>query len=328
MIGDGQIGYFARLTGVREMIVVNIAGGLGNQMFEYAAALRLAHKNGVPLKLDLSGYGPQGDDLGPGLEAYRRRVRLLDLSISGVRATDAEIATVKDPYATRSTLSRIVRKLRKIWPGLGMPATDFHERRYRFDPDVLNLGSSIYLSGFWQSEKYFADIADLVQAEFKPRDPKIMEYAREFVSKLRQGDETIVSVHVRRGELAHAQDVLKSTRGVFGPPTGLDYIRHALSRFDSGRCRFLVFSDTASDIAWCKENIKADKLHFSEGHSDLQDMMLMSACDQHIIASTFSWWAAWLNRGPNRRVIAPSQWGFANLGMVTDDLIPAGWEMI
>ena len=310
------------------MIIVHIAGGLGNQMFEYAAARRLAHARGVPLKLDLSGYGPQGEHMGAGLEAFRRQVRLQEFNINADQATPEEIGSLKDPYANSRTFSRIVRRLRRIRPSFAWPPTHFQERRYRFDPDVLNLSSPCYLGGFWQSERYFLDIAELIRKEFTPRDPTIMNYVREYITRLKASCGTIVSLHVRRGELAHAQDKLKNTKGVFGPPTGLEYIRQAIAKFEPGSCKFLVFSDSAPDIAWCKENIKADQLHFSEGHNDIQDMMLMSACDHHIIASTFSWWAAWLNPRQGRRVIAPSKWGFTNLGMVTDDLIPADWVMI
>jgi hypothetical protein len=310
------------------MIIVQIAGGLGNQMFEYATARRLAHVRNVPLKLDLSGYGPQGENMAAGLEAFRRHVRLQEFNINAEQATPAEIARLKDPYANSRTVSRIVRRVRRIWPSFGWPATHFKERQYRFDPAVLDLGTRCFLAGFWQSEKYFADVAEMIRLEFTPRDPTIMNYARRYVADLKASSGTVVSLHVRRGELAHAQDKLKNTTGVFGPPTGLEYIRQAIARFEPGSCKFLVFSDSAPDIAWCKENIKADQLSFSEGHSDIQDMMLMSACDHHIIASTFSWWAAWLNPRPGKRVIAPSKWGFANLGMVTDDLIPADWVMI
>jgi hypothetical protein len=251
-----------------------------------------------------------------------------DFNIKAEQASPDEIARLKDPYANSKTVSRIVRRLRRVWPSLGWPVTHFQERRYRFDPDVLNLSSPCYLGGFWQSEKYFLDIAELIRKEFTPRDPTIMEHSRQYVQKIKATSGTVVSLHVRRGELAHAQDKLKNTKGVFGPPTGLEYISQAIKKFDQGSCTFLVFSDSAPDIEWCKQNINANGLHFSEGHTDIQDMMLMSACDHHIIASTFSWWAAWLNPQLGKRVIAPSKWGFANLGMVTDDLIPADWVMI
>jgi Glycosyl transferase family 11 len=310
------------------MILVQLGGGLGNQMFQYATGRRLAHVCGVPLKLDLTSYGPEGDHQAPGLEAFRRFVRITEFNIVAEPATPQEIADLRDPYTDNSkTMSRIVRQLRRLNPRLGWSKTHFRERRYRFDPELLELQSPCYLSGFWQSDKYFTDIAVMLRKELTPLDPALVEYARRFVASVRASGSIIVSLHVRRGELALAKEKLNNTKGVFGPPTGLEYIQKALKQFEPG-CRFIVFSDSAPDIAWCKENIKADGLHFSEGHNDVQDLMIMSACDHHIIASTFSWWAAWLNDRPKRRVIAPSQWGFPGGVMVTDDLIPPEWTMI
>ena len=108
-----------------------------------------------------------------------------------------------------------------------------------------------------------------------------------------------------------------------------------MKKFDA-ESRFLIFSDTARDIQWCRDNIRPDwlapeRLHFSDGHTDLQDATLMSCCDHNIIAnSTFSWWAAWLNTTPGRRVIAPRSWSNpGNAGkMTTTDLIPPSWEII
>jgi hypothetical protein len=310
------------------MIITRLAGGLGNQLFQYAAGRRLAHLRGVPLKLDLSGYKPEGDDQAPGLEAFRRQVRLHEFNIASEVATAEETNALRDRYHDSAALSRIVRQLRRFRPALGWPTTHFRERRYRFDPTVLDLCAPCYLSGFWQTEKYFFDVAALIRRELTPRDPAILADSRRYVDSLRtSGGGPVVSVHVRRGELVHAQEVLKSTRGVFGPPTGLEYIRQAIAQFEPG-CRFVVFSDSAKDIAWCKDNIQADQLSFSEGRTDVQDMMLMSACDHHIIASTFSWWAAWLDDRPGRRVVAPSQWGHPGGEMVADDLIPSDWKMI
>jgi hypothetical protein len=310
------------------LIVVHLAGGLGNQLFQYATGRRLAYVSGAVLKLDLSGYTPEGDVQAPGLEAFRRHVRIREFNILAEPATLGETSALRDPYTGNSkTKSRIVRQLRRFKPRLGWPSTHFQERQYRFDPEVLTLRPPCYLSGFWQSEKYFADFAKILRIELTPLDQRVVDYARDYVESVRESRGIVVSVHVRRGELAVAQEKLRSRKGVFGPPTGLEYIQKATKQFDPG-CKFLVFSDSDPDIAWCKENIRGGRLHFSEGHSDIQDLMIMSACDQHIIASTFSWWAAWLNDRPGRRVIAPRQWGFPEMGMVTDDLIPPTWTMI
>jgi hypothetical protein len=310
------------------MIVVQLGGGLGNQLFQYAAARRLSRRHRVPLKLDLFGYGPNGDQQAPGLEAFRRFVRITEFKIIAEPATRKEVAALRDPYTDNSrTKSRIVRQLRRFNSQLGWPKTHFRERHYRFDPEVLELKPPCYLSGFWQSEKYFADIVETLRMELAPIENSILEYAGRFVERVRRKGRSVVSLHVRRGELAVAKEKLNSTKGVFGPPTDLDYIQRAIKQFDAN-CSFLVFSDSAPDIRWCKENIQTDNLHFSEGHNDVQDMIIMSACDHHIIASTFSWWGAWLNNKPGRRVVAPSRWGFPGGPMAVDDLIPSAWTII
>ena len=310
------------------MIIVKLLGGLGNQMFEYAMARRLAHRHQTQLKLDLTNYGSDGDQRARGLEAFRRKAALHLFNIDAQEATTEEIARLKDPYSTRSTRDRIVRRLRRIWPELGWPDSHILERQYRFDPAILDLPNNCYLSGYWQSEKYFIDTAELIRRDLTPRDESVLSYAREYVDNLKVGGSTIISLHVRRGDLAHAAEQLKNSKVVHASPLGLDYIQAAIRQFDH-TCKFLVFSDSVTDIAWCKSNIKADRLHFSEGHSDIQDMMIMSACDHHIIAnSTFSWWAAWLNPRPDKRVISPRVWANPGESMVTDDLIPPSWEMI
>jgi hypothetical protein len=324
------------------MVIAFIAGGLGNQMFEYAMARRLAHARGVELKLDLSLYRQGGEDRNTaGLEGFRRQIGLYKLCVTAPEASEAEIVRLKDPFDKRTTTARIVRRLRRLKPGLMFPKTDVRERQFRFDSVALDLPGDVYLSGYWQSEKYFADIAPIIRSEFQPKDQQITAYAQQYVDRLRT-DGPVVSLHVRRGDLAHAHEYAKTLKGpppkelanylaFWGNPVSNEYRTEAMSRF-SPEHQFLVFSDTAKDIEWCKQNIKTDRrLHFSDGHSDIQDMALMSACDHNILAnSTFSWWAAWLNPRPNRRVIAPKH--FSAPGgkgeMVTDDLIPAGWEII
>ena len=311
------------------LVVTCLAGGLGNQMFEYAAGRRLAHARGVPLKLDLGAFGPDGDVLEKGLEAYRRHVRLQQFNIAADQATPAEIATVKDPFENTKLTSRIGRRLRRVVPNLAFPKTHWKERQYRFDAAVLDLPVPVYLAGYYQSEKYFADVPDLIRAELTPKDPAVAAYAKDYVGRIRAREgRPVVSVHVRRGELAHAEDVLKNTKGTFGPPTRMQYVGQAMAHFAGDGPEFLVFSDTAKDIDWCREHVRGDRLHFAAGHDDVQDMTLMSACDHHVVASTFSWWGAWLNPGTTKRVVAPRQWGHAGGPMVPDDLIPPGWHVI
>jgi hypothetical protein len=318
------------------MIISFICGGLGNQMFQYAAGRRLAVHHRTKFKLDLREYRGGTDAVRRGLEQFTRPVRLFELSVSATAATDHEIFQLRDRFGSSSFRDRIVRNIgRRLKPNWLWPASHFQETRFVFDPAVMDLLDQTYLDGYWQSWKYFDDIVPVIRREFAIKDPTIAGFAKSYADDLRKAGDPIVAVHVRRGDLAHAAETLKSAAGVYGLPVGLPYLRAAMNRFGRGH-RFLVFSDTAADIAWCRANlvfdeIPADRFAFSEGHTDLQDMALMSACDHNIIAnSTFSWWSAYLNTTPGRRVVAPSVWSFTTgpKKMVPDTLIPPDWELI
>lgn len=311
------------------VVVALLCGGLGNQMFQYATARRLAYHHDVPLKLDLAAYAGGTDRRPAGLEAFSRKYALDAFLIHGSAASAQDVARLSDPYSNSSFKARVVRQLRRFAPGYLVPKTHIREKQYRFAPEILELPADVYLQGFWQSHKYFTDIAAVIRQELSPKDQSVIRYAREYVDELRNGGGPIISVHVRRGDLVKALD-LKTPSVVQSAPTSTEYVSAAMKRFDD-EGSFLVFSDSAADIDWCRKNIRADRLHFSEGHSDVQDLAIMSSCDHHIIAnSTFSWWAAWLNDKPGRRVIAPRVWSVpgAAYSMVVDDLIPADWELL
>ena len=245
-------------------------------------------------------------------------------------ATPEEIARRKDNYFRATTRDRLVRQIRRVIPGFLWKRSHIIERQYRFQSEALEYPDKAYLQGFWQSPKYFADIADIIRVEFVPADESVTASANTFVSQLRAKHGSIVSLHVRRGDLAHAHEVLKDRQVVHGMPVGLDYIQQAIAKFPEGTC-FLVFSDSAKDIQWCRENIRAPRLEFSTAESDLWDFVAMKLCDHHITAnSTFSWWAAWLDEKPQGRVICPQRWSppDAKFAMQTEDLLPAQWETI
>jgi hypothetical protein len=320
------------------MIISYICGGLGNQMFQYAAGRRLAIHRQTELKLDLSSYVGGFEQRPAEMAAFQRPIKLHELNIAAPTADKREIRSVSDRFNNRSMTARAVRLARRSFgKDLFRPKSHIIEKQYRFDPHILDLPDSVYLSGFWQSWKYFADIDSVIRKEFQIKDLAIPDYAGNYVAQLRSkaGGEEIVSLHVRRGDVVHATETLGKLQFVHGYSVALEYILKAASRFNP-TTHFLVFSDTAKDIQWCRDNIKADgldpgRLHFSDGHTDLQDMAIMSACDHHIIAnSTFSWWSAWLDPKPGKRVVAPRIWSPPNSKneMVVDDLIPPGWEMI
>ena len=321
------------------MILTLLSGGLGNQMFQYAAARRLAVHRGTTVAVDVRMFDDAGHDRRPdGLAAHARSVRLFELQVAATVATPDQIAERTDRHAGLTLPHRAARLARRLSAGrlFRRPPSHVLERSFRFDPAVLDLPGDAYLQGFFQSWRYFADVAETIRADFQPRDPAVLPYARQYVADVRRagGGRPVVSLHVRRGDLAHAAEVLRQPSLVYGGPVGLDYLRVAADRFGDG-VTLLVFSDTAADLAWCRSALPAagfaaDRLRYAEGHTDVQDLFVMSACDGgHVIAnSTFSWWAAWLDARPGVRVVAPRRWGSADSGMVTDDLIPPAWEQV
>lgn len=209
-----------------------------------------------------------------------------------------------------------------LFPRLGAVPRNGHapdriytERQFHFDPAVLDLPDGTFLSGYFQSERYFADHARTIRAE-------LTEW--EGSPFMRPDIPGVVSVHVRRG------DYIKLA--AHHPPLPVSYYREAMALFPG--YDFMFFSD---DILWCQQTFGGTpqmhpRVSFSFGRSALEDMALMSRCEHNIIAnSSFSWWGAWLNLMPSKKVIAPSEarwFGPAKAGWSTKDLIPEGWTRI
>lgn len=312
------------------MIITSITGGLGNQLFQYAMGRRLAVYRGVELFLDTANYGPQGEARPVALKDFARPLAVYQFKVKAGTASAAQIQSLKDNYTSKSPRDRMVRQVRRFFPSFLRKKSHLIERQFRFQPEALSFQSPAYLQGFWQSERYFEDIVPIIREEFCLRDDSISSSAAQRVDELRSKYGVIVSLHVRRGDLAHAQEELRQRKLTHAAPVTGDYIRAAMDRFSPDVC-FFVFSDSPKDIHWCRENIHAPNIEFSNAQSDLWDFAAMTACDHHIIAnSSFSWWAAWLDSNPMTRVIAPSEWALHNpaFPITTEDLLPKRWEVI
>ena len=162
---------------------------------------------------------------------------------------------------------------------------------------------NIMLQGYWQSEKYFAGL----------RQEILNLFAFKWQSK-----PGVVSVHVRRTDYLRWKNK--------HPRVPVEWIRHAMSQFPGYRFEF--YSD---DIEWCVQTFgKRKDSSFSRGKNEVEDLESMSGCDHHICsASTFSWWGAWLNRNPHKRVIMPKLWFVPGWGgHDTRDIVPPEWEKL
>jgi hypothetical protein len=291
------------------MIIVKLSGGLGNQMFQYASGRSLASRLQVKLKLDVTGY----DD------GTLRRYELHNLNIREQFATDTEIATLKT--GGRTFFKHIVDKICNRQ--LPDPPFFFREENFHFDPRLLQLPDGAYLDGYWQSEKYFAEIAETIREEFtvsKPLTGRNKELSEQILAS------NAVSVHVRRGDYVEKPD----TAAYHGACDRNYYLRcfDAVCRKVSNPA-FFAFSDEPD---WVKREfslpVPITVVDVNSAEQGYEDMRLMSHCKSHIIAnSSFSWWGGWLANAPGKNVFAPRRW-FADDSIDTSDLIPEDWVRI
>lgn len=289
------------------MIVSQVIGGLGNQIFQYAAGRATALKRSVPLRLDVSGFASYG--LYQGFELSKVFNLVTDIatqedikSILGCRADKTLRRVLTHPVAARLRGRHYIV-----------------EPYFHYWPEIANVPRDCYLVGYWQSEKYFQDIAPVIRADFTFKHP-LKNLNAEIARKI--GQVSAVSLHVRRGDYA-GNPKTTATHGLCSLEYYQQAIQYVLDRV--GQPYFFIFSD---DIAWAKENLKVDipchYVNHNRGAASYIDMQLMSLCQHHIIAnSSFSWWGAWLNPSPDKIVFAPRKW-FANDNDV-NDLIPQGW---
>lgn len=170
----------------------------------------------------------------------------------------------------------------------------YREPCFNYVP-IINCQHNLDIIGYFQSEQYFLHCIEDIRAYFEPEDIIIQQLQAKFATEL-QG--LTCSLHIRRGDYIGNKE---------HEVCNITYYERCLEAINPICQKFLVFSD---DIAWCKQHLaRHHNLHFIEGNNPIEDMFLMSLCQHNIIAnSSFSWWASWLNKNPNKIVYAPKQW--------------------
>lgn len=297
------------------MIVVKLSGGLGNQMFQYAAALSLASKNNQKLFIDLSFFYIY--------ELHEYALKHFNISaeiIDDIGKFGYKLINKFVPSKYRDYLKKMPPYGNKIYT----------ESRLSFDSSFFNLGENIYLDGYWQSEKYFKDYDKIIRNEFTLKN-SLNGLNKEIADKI--SDTNSISIHIRRGDY----QVNKDTKKIHGV-CSLNYYYKAIE-FMSKKIEmpfFFIFSD---DIEWVKSNLHINYAHlFVEHNSEFngerytanknhEDLRLMSLCRNNIIAnSSFSWWGAWLNNNPQKIIVAPTNWYNNNeLNLQALDIVPKSW---
>lgn len=293
------------------MIIVEITGGLGNQMFQYALYCKLKKLYpGKAIKLDITEYdGKQTHGL-----SDDRRLELSKLSVDLGKdvASKKEIRRIKG-YTGADTL--IDKVLNKLTPRRGKYIRENLDKGYETSylecPNgELNSGlnDDVYLSGYWQCEKYFSDIKDELKSKF------IWETNSKIETELLAIRESnSVAVHIRRGDYLYTHNAT-----VYGDICTKEYYKKAIEymREKLDAPQFFFFSN---DLRWVKDELVSEYddefkacCHFVTCNGDDSpeyDMYLMKECRHNIIAnSSFSWWGAWLGDNTDKIVIAPHRW--------------------
>jgi hypothetical protein len=297
------------------MILIRLKGGLGNQMFQYAAALALSTRLKAFLKIDLTML----EDRDPTLVNMVFR----EYELAPYRLPQ-EFATPKEIHRFNPEGKNILQKSKNRASAFFSPRRVYLEPANRYDSDFLKTADDYCLVGSFQSELYFTGIRDSVIESFAYRHA-FGDKTEELGAKIRS--QSSVCIHVRRGD--YVQNPVFSK--ILGPlektyyQNGLSRIT-SLSRIDE----VYVFSD---DIDWCRENLNfemkttfvSDEIVENDHHVH---MYLMRQCKYFVISnSTFSWWAAWLSERKGKHVVGPRCW-FADSSRNSSDILPTSWERI
>ncbi len=267
------------------MIISKIQGGLANQIFQWAYGKYLSVKYLTPLYLDISFYQTQ-------FGVTRREFSLNKFpNISfNLLPHDKNISNWSNEL-TKTKLTKLNDNF------------DYFELKYQGD-------SHYYLDGYWQSEKYFIEIEDIIRQNLKPSELILKKL------KSKYSIQNSVSIHVRRTDFL--------TSNGFHPVQPIEYYESALKLIDYDN--ILILSD---DIEWCKNNLKFNNMVFVEGNDDIEDLWLMSLCNHNIISnSSFSWWGAWLNTYKDKKIISPRKWFGDSVRIDANKIIPEDWVKI
>lgn len=293
------------------MIVVNLMGGLGNQMFQFACGQSLGSSTGHEVRYAV-------DTLGAFARAQNLELeRTFEIKIKV--ASSHDIAHLIGKWRQAPMVRRILAQAQcKSLRGQNY----ITEQSFEYIPDLYSkVVNGAYLHGYWQSEQYFARHADEIRRLFRFREDtrqEQLDVARKIAGAYSIG------IHIRRGDYVTNAGA-SATHGVLP----VEYYLNGVKKLRSHQpnARVFVFSD---DLDWAADKFLplldgAECVYHNSRANHFRDMQLMAKCNALIIAnSSFSWWAAWLNNRAKKIVIAPSKW-FSDPRLNDSEILPESW---
>lgn len=270
------------------MVIINLIGGLGNQMFQYAAARALSLEKNQVLRLNVKAF-----------ENY-------SLHKYGLFHFKLKHKHYKKPSRLKNKFINIFKNKIK-----------FIEQEFNYNPNLQNIeGNPIELEGYFQCEKYFIKYENQIRADFEIISP-LKQKTKDTIDFMKSVNS--VSIHIRRGDyLFHEMHNTDKEK----------YYMQAMKMVESQITNpvYFLFSDDMDWVkSNFKSVFETYYIDFNDANTNYEDLKLMSTCQHNIIAnSSFSWWGAWLNTNPNKMVIAPQKW-FKENTFNYEDVIPQNW---
>lgn len=270
------------------MIIVQLIGGLGNQMFQYAAAKAFSLEKKQQLVVDTTA-----------LVTYK-------LHQFGLNNFVAQL----NHY---NFIAKSVVKLHKLFGRFAV----YKEKQFDYNRDFFTQNAAtLYLEGYFQSELYFKKYEKEIRTDFEIASP-LKDKTLQLLDKMKL--ENAVSIHIRRAD--YLQHAIHNTDKSEYYKSAMNYIELKISN-----PVYYLFSDDMSWVKDnFKTDFETHFVDFNDVLTNYEDLKLMSSCKHHIIAnSSFSWWSAWLNPNPNKIVIAPQKW-FNDETVNYSDVVPESW---
>ena len=287
-------GFEIQQNGIMEVRVdiVRFAGGLGNQMFQYALVEALRNR-GRDVRANLGFYKKH-----PESDPYLLPNIFTNIQLEYASDSEFEVINARWQEVKRSGREKELcgdHGERFFW------VENVSKEPCTYQPDIF-LTKNCTFVGYWQTEKYFKDIRDslLFRFRFNEVDLELEKFAQMIA------DDVYVSVHVRRGDYLLNHEIYMGICTKDYYLRAIEYIRKI-----EPNSKLIFFSD---DLEWVKDNFDIPNAIYCsknlfEHYEDWYDMYLMSKCRHNIIAnSSFSWWGAWLNQNKEKIIVAPSKW--------------------
>lgn len=275
----------------RGKVIIHLFGGMGNQMFIYAAGRALALRNNSELIID-HATGFNGD-------FYKRHFELANFNITAKLATKVQCFDYKGGGYIRLLSSKIERLI----PFLNIKIIT--EKKFEYNEGLIsNSNNNCFLRGYWQTEKYFEDYSDIIRKDFT--------IIKEMSSSIKNEAKTIDELGNRAVALCvrRYQEVKKFVNVKL---TEKDYYLRAM-KFMTQRIKNPIFICFTQDTNWVKENLCHDfdvrfAIQKDQEKGAIDDLFLIKRCKHFIISnSTFYWWGAWLTDNKSKIIITPNNW--------------------